>query len=208
MKSLFEIIPLIPLIMFYVYICNWYEELRPGIYWQFVQLFILGAIAFQGMAHMFALLSKGNISVLILLSVTVFLFFTLLSNFLLTYARLHYVYQFISNFAISRFIFEAVMLLIYGFGRCAPNEIQQLLYAISIRDEDYTHCIRMLVFNIVVYRVIAIYLLMGKVNPVENRRQRVERIVDYIGSLQPSKTPIPGMGSTSQQFRVKIAENV
>ena len=205
-KSICEIVPLIPIIMAYVYICNWYEEIHPGIYWNFVQLFILGALAFQGMAHICALLSKGNITNLIVLSVTMFLFFTLLSNFLLTYSRLHYIYQFISNFAVSRFIFEAVMLLIYGFNRCAPHEVQQLLYAMKIGDDDYYHCVTMLLVNIILYRVIAIYLLICKANPVENRRQRVARIVDYVQKLEPSKAPIPGLGQSvlPKQILIKL----
>lgn len=203
MKSFFEILPLIPIIMFYVYICNWYEDIRPGIYWNFVYIFLLGAIAFQGMGHVFAIFSNGNITVLIVLSTTVFFFFTLLSNFLLTYSRLHYIYQFISNFAISRFIFEAVMLLIYGFGRCSKNEIQQLLYTMTINDYDYYHCIVMLIFNIFFYRILAIYLLIWKANPVENRRQRMARIVDYMGNLEPARSLIPGLSSSQLDLSVK-----
>lgn len=204
MKSFFEIIPIIPIIMFYVYICNWYEPIRPGIYWNFVLIFLLGAIAFQGMAHIFALLSRGNITILILISLTVFLLFTLISNFLLSFSRLHYIWQFISNIAVSRFIFEAVMLLIYGFGRCASNEIQQLLYTMAINDSYYSHAIMMLIFNIVFYRVIAIYLLCCKGNPVDNRRQRVARISNYVEKLEPAKAHIPGIGGSKQIFTVKV----
>ena len=194
MKSLFELIPLIPVILVYVYIVNWYEEIRPGIYWQFVQLFLLGTLAFQSMAHMFALLSRGSTSILLFITVTTFMSFILLSNFLLAHARLHYIYQFVSNFAVSRFMFEAALLLVYGFGRCREGrEVNLLLYDNLLRDEDFTHCIRMLLLNIVLYKAVAMYLLIRSANPVENRRKRVARIEKYVETLKTAKIGVSAL---------------
>lgn len=159
-----------------MYLGNLYESIRPGIYWNIVFLFILATVAFQSMGQMFTLLSRGNISLLIITSVSVFLFFVLLSNFLLLNYRLPVFYQWLSNFAISRFIFEALILLQYGFGRCAEKEIQVTLYTMKIADDDFYHCILMLVFNMIIYRLVAFYLLYCKVNLGENRSKRLERI--------------------------------
>ena len=179
--------------------------MRPGIYWNLLSLFLLTVIAFQGMAHMFALLSRGNITIMIIQSITVFLFFVMLSNFMLLYPRLNYVYQLISNLAISRFIFEAVMLLVNGFGRCKPWESQGILLSMGLRDEDYTHCILMLIFNIILYRVISIYLLISKASPVENRRERVSKIDRFRQMLQPVRAFVPGLdGQSSNGLRIKL----
>ena len=172
MQSIMEIVPIIAVIIIYVYIGDLYEPIRPGIYLSFVYLFILATVAFQGMAHIFALSSNSNINILIIVSFTIFLIFSMLSNFMLTYNRLHYVYQFLSNFAISRFHYEAIILLLYGFNRCAPKEIQIILYSMSLVDDDYYNCVWMLLFNIVFYRTVAIVLLIRQANPFQDQRSR------------------------------------
>jgi len=169
-----------------------------------VGLLILGAIAFQGLSHIFALVANGNLNILIIISVTTFLISTVLSNFLLTYSRLHYVFQFMSNFAISRFIFEAIMLSIYGFGRCGPDEIQQLLYIMNLTDGDIFHCIQMLLFNILFYRIIALVLLIRRVNPVENRRKRAEKLTEHRKQLSVQKDHSPSFGVSSSQLTIHL----
>jgi len=79
----------------------------------------------------------------------------------------------------------------------------------ELQDADYYHALRMLVMQIVLYRVIAIYLMVSKVNPKENRRQRVQRIASY--QKQTSDTaekgfedPFPGLSASLQQFRIKL----
>ncbi len=175
-KSIFELLPLLPTILLYVYLGNIYEAVLPGIYWNIVLLFIITAVTFQSQGQIFAILSRGNISMILILSVSVFLFSVLLSNFLLLASRLSAFYLWLSNFAITRFIFEGFMLLQYGFGRCGANEIQVILYVMKLTDDDYYHCILMLLFNLVLYRCIAFYLFYSKFNPVENRRERLARI--------------------------------
>ena len=174
--------------MAYVYICNIYESVLPGTFWKLVLLLTLSGIGFQGMAHVFSLLSNGNITILTIISISVFILFCQISNFFLPLAQLHYIYQFIANFSISRFVFEAALLLQYGFGRCGPKQIQPILYTMSIDDGHFYYCIQMLLVNLVLYRGLAIYLLMVKSNPVQNRRQRVARLVGYQSGLKPGKS--------------------
>ncbi len=72
----------------------------------------------------------------------------------------------------------------------------------SLTDDDYAFCIAMLVGNLVLYRVVALWMLSSKVNPKENRRQRVERITGYVKALE--KPLSIGLSSSSQDLRLQI----
>ena len=86
------------------------------------------------------------------------------------------------------------MILQYGFGRCRPKEIQAILYSMSIEDADYYVAIRMLIFNLTLYRVIAICLLIWRVNPIENRQKRISRILgQFREKFEPNIGTIPGI---------------
>lgn len=179
MKSTIEIIPVPFLIMAYVRIVDIYSPILPGIYWPLVGVLTLGALATQGLGHVFSLLSDGNITRLTVLTISVFIFFCHISNFFIPLSGLHYVYQFASSFSVSRFVFEATLLLQYGFGRCGPKQLQLILYSMSIDTSHFYHCILMLVLNFFMYRLIAIYLLIKKANPSHNQRTRIARIEKY-----------------------------
>ena len=75
------------------------------------------------------------------------------------------------------------MLLQYGFGRCGPKEIQQLLYSMTLTDSDYPHIILMLILQIIFYRLLAIYILTARLNQIGNRKTRSQRIVRYRENL-------------------------
>src|SRR5699024_296842 len=98
---------------------------------------------------------------------------------------------------------EATLLLQYGFGRCRPKEIHAILYSFSLEDADYSRAIRMLLLNLVLFRLIAVWLLIWRANPIENRRKRVSRIGRYREKLQPEIAVFTGMESTLQQFRIR-----
>lgn len=188
MKSISESLPLIPIVMCHVYICNIYEDVKPGIYWQLVAMITLGGLAFQAIAHVFSLISNGNMPILTTVSVGMFLLFQMLNNFFISIARLHYVYRFIASFSISRFVFESAILLQYGFKRCRHKEIQQFLYLMKLEDVDLFHCIRMLVVNLIIYHLISIWMLVNKSNSMDNRRQRCERLETYQEKIIPSNS--------------------
>lgn len=188
--SLFDLAPLAPTLLIYVAIIgNWYEAVIPGIYWSFLLLFLLTSIAIQGLAHVFALLSRRSFTFLVLQTSTVILFFIMLSNFTIHIPRLPVVYQFVANFVPGRFLFDGVMLLQYGFGRCADGDIQLILFMMGLVDADYTTSLCMLTFNILFYRLLAIYLLLRQ----ETQRERSEKEA----RAQKSETK-----ATPQQFAI------
>lgn len=178
-RSLGDLLPMIPIVLLYVYIGNIYEPIRPGIFWHFFAILLLSLAVSQSVSHIMIVLSRQNVNVIIIILIGSFNVFLLWSNFFVKMARAHYVYQFISNFAFARFTLESIILLQYGFGRCAKKEIQPVLYLMDLEDEDYTTGILMLIFNLIVYRYIAFALLLRKMNPIENRQLRGKRLQAY-----------------------------
>ena len=101
---------------------------------------------------------------------------------------LHFIFQFLSNVSIDRFGLDASVLLQYGFGRCLPGEVQPLLVWMSLQDQDYPYAVIMMLFNLLLYRGLAFWLMVIKYNPKQNRRRRVLRIGTYLRNLpKPSK---------------------
>lgn len=180
MKSIFEIIPLIITNFVYVYIIDIYDPVvRESLYWPLFNLLTLASIGYIGLAHCCILLFRGSFMGQMLLLICIYVFLMILSNFLIPITKMHYIYQFLSHFGLSRYILELFTLLQYGFNRCQPREVQGVLYSMSITDADYYPDILMLVFNVILYRLFAIYLFIRRVNPIENRQKRISRISQY-----------------------------
>lgn len=118
------------------------------------------------MAHLIVLCTPDEqIAYLTLVFMIVYDCFLLLSNFFVNVHRLSIFYQIVSYFSISRWAFEAVLLLIYGFGRCKENvEVHPVLKWLQLEDDDYLTCILLLLLNCVVYRAISFCLLVLKTN--------------------------------------------
>lgn len=202
MKCVVESVTAIPIIWGHVYLCNIYEQVRPGIYWKLATLLTLSSFGFQGLAHIFCLVSNGNLTILSMLSAGMFLLQVLLGNLYVNLSRLHYLYRAQSNLSVCRHVFEAALLLQYGFHRCAHKQVQKFLYFLELQEQDLARCVYMLLFNLLMYRLIALSLLVAKSNPVQNRRQRSERIVTFQRDLQTNKAIVAGL-SCDHRFRIK-----
>lgn len=202
MRAIFEIVPLLPLICIYVYICNIYESVQAGIYWHLVLVLMLSIIATQAMAYIFFIICNLNLIIAMVTGIGTYLTLLLLSNLFINLKHLHYFYQLISLISLPRFTLESLFLLEYGFGRCSPRQIQPVLYWMNLTDDDYFFCIAMLIGNLILYKVVALWMLIEKVNPKENRRQRVERITSYVESLE--KPLNIGLSSSSQDLRLQM----
>lgn len=169
-------------------------------------MLLLSTIALQGMAHSFAIISEQNIYLQIILSSSVVLLFVLLGNLYIPFYKLHYIYQYVANFSVVRYCYEAMMILQYGFGRCGPKEIQATLHMMQINDDHFYTCIVMIIFNLVLNRVIAIGLLVYKSNPANNEHSHREIIKARAEKLNPQHAIIAGL-SCSQEFRIKSGYN-
>ena len=179
-KSISEILPMIPVIFLYVAIIDIYSNSshHNSIYWHLVLLFTLSTLGFQGLAHIFGILLNDQTLLLMISSSGVFVFQIMLGNFFISLQRLHYVYRFLANGSMARFSFESLILLQYGFGRCTEREIQPFLYLMQINDDHYQRCLLMMVINIVVTRVVAIWLITQRSKSRDGNKQR-KRVLDF-----------------------------
>ena len=201
MKSITEIVPAFITILGYCYIVDIYDfhnqqddQILPiTIYWPMVLLYSVTVIATHGLAHSVCLITlfiaENGFSnsytqlILTVLSGCIFLTAIIVCNFFIPLARMHYIYQLLGIISPIRYMFEALLVLIYDFGRCGKHEIQPVLYEMSIGDNSdgsyFYHAILILILNIIFYHTVAIILLIKRVNPVENRRKKINQILTF-----------------------------
>lgn len=183
-KCLLEFLVIFPLLLLYVHICDIYSAVHgPAIYWHLLLIITLTVTAAQALSHMFILFSRQSYAICAIICLTVFELFLLLSNFFISLHRLHYFYQFLSNLNTARFALEASLLLQFGFGRCGAGQLQPVLYWMNLTDDHYSHCIQMLFFHIVFYRLAAFSLLKWKVGGRQCRPERSKQIEDYLRNV-------------------------
>lgn len=182
-KFIYETIPLIPIVMVYVYIVDIYDNVPINnhfYYWQ-VWIFILSLISFQAISHIVSIITNGHFIMMILTLAFFIVSFMILSNMFNPISTMNYFLKSISNLSVLRFFNQATLWLIYGGSRCKENEIQTILYQLKIPNttENFFRSIIMLILLAILYHTIALALLILKANPKANRRRRVERIQRY-----------------------------
>ena len=213
MKMLIEFLPLIPALTIFTYLIDIYEPIHPGMFYWLLFYSLMGALAAQAFGHLVAIISLGKFVALIISIPAIEVISLLISNMGTPIRRLHYIFQFLSNFAPTRFTIEAILLLQYGFDRCRRKEVQKILLKFKMEENEHEfhgtffyYTIIMLIFNIIIYRVIALLLLLAKTNRYENRRSRAMRIADSHQKLKPVNVIIPGLQChhemTIKQFKV------
>lgn len=173
-KTVTEIVPATILLPLYVYFCDIYSEhLKQSIFWPLLGTFALAVFAAQGLAHIIVLLAPQSLSSVILLNMIAFVGSFLLSNVPVTLNRMHYLYQLVADLSFSRFSNEASFLLEYGFGRCGEGQIQALLTWMDLAEDDHYRFYRSwlaLLANGLLYRVVAVWLLVQFANPKRGRK--------------------------------------
>ncbi|OTF75975.1 hypothetical protein BLA29_009560 [Euroglyphus maynei] len=162
--------------------------------------FIINCLVAQALGHLIAILTMGDFIALAIMMPGVEVLTLLLSNVATPIRRLHYIFQFLANFAPIRFGLEAILLLQYGFDRCGRKEVQKILLKLKMEDDEHEHhetyflsTIIMLIINLIIYRLLAIILLLIKTNRYENRRKRALRIENSNQNLKPLNIIIPGL---------------
>ncbi|OTF73500.1 hypothetical protein BLA29_005304, partial [Euroglyphus maynei] len=200
MKIWVELLPQIPIFLIYAYLIDIYEPVRSGIYFSIAFYIILGATAVQSVGHLLSIVTLGEFVALVISIPGIEAIFLMVSNLGTPVKRLHYILQFISNFAPTRFGIEAMFLLQYGFDRCRPKEVQKILFKLKMENDEHEHhtsfllyTFIMLIFNLLFYRLISLLLLVIKSNHYDHRRKRAQKIANFHKNLQPSNVIIPGL---------------
>ncbi|KAH7637519.1 abc transporter-like protein 17 [Dermatophagoides farinae] len=204
-KAISDWMLMIPSIIIYPFIVDIYSSVRPYVPYYMIIITILPVIAFQGASYILSILFGRNplnlyISLPILSLLSVFCAMS-------PHALSHLAFKLLATFNLFRYQNEAILLLIFGFGRCNDREIQIILYEFGYRHDDYFYyCILMTAVNALLYQTMAITLFCIRHNPFENRRKRIARI-EYLNQRKlPSKVIFPGLGCSNDCFTIKTIQ--
>lgn len=157
MKTITDILPLVVPIAGFVYIIDIYH--RSGFYWHLLLNLLLSVLVSQASFHVFLIIFDeilGCICIEVLYLVNV-----LLSNVALPVAEVP-VLDFLSQGTLLRHSFEAIMLRLYGFGRCGEREIQPLLIYMKLNEADYWNKLLVMLANFTFWKFLTLYILMRK----------------------------------------------
>lgn len=184
-QSMAGVTLILPSIFAFVAIVDIYEPVLEFFFYpHLVLLTFLGVLATTAQGHALSILSCKSMPLQTVLIIGYTFFSLLIGNFVVPVEDMHYFWRGLANFSAPRYLFEALIALQYGYGRC-PNkgEVSSILYGMSINKEDaqsvYGHSLRMLAFNAILFRLLALWLFVRQANPTQNRKCRVDRIEAY-----------------------------
>ncbi|OTF81654.1 hypothetical protein BLA29_003134, partial [Euroglyphus maynei] len=128
-RIIIEWIQIMAVLAIFDYIIDIYEPIQSGMYfWQWF-FHSMATISMQGAGYLLTIMAnKDDFKTLAILLVGLGISNALLSNGGTPIRQLHYFYQFLSNISPLRFAIEALLLRLYGFGRCLPRQTPALLY--------------------------------------------------------------------------------
>ena len=190
-----------PLIVLYPIVTDIYYPVRSDVWYYMIILTILPMIAVQGASYIISIVFGRN-PLNLYISIPCVMLISIIS-ILTPHSLSHFAFKLITTFNLFRYQSEAMLFLVYGFGRCGHREIQVVLYRIGlIHDERYYYVIIMTAVNAILFQSIAILLFCLYNNPFQDRRKRVKRI-EYLNQRQlPSKVIIPGL-TCSNDFVIR-----
>jgi len=93
------------------------------------------------------------------------------------------------------------MILFYGFDRCSDRELSSIIYLLEIEDDTFYYNARMLIFQFILLRSLALMALLFEANPFRKQKKANEQRMIAYKNLQPSKELISGLSS---QLELKI----
>ncbi|KPM03255.1 ABC transporter sub-family G-like protein 5 [Sarcoptes scabiei] len=182
MKFFYETLPMIPILIGFVYIVDFYSQTTPNnFYWWHVLLMILLTIGYQGISHLIVLISNRIFILMMILTASHIFFFLMLTGLFSEIDQMNFIFRFLSNFSMLRFVIQAGLYLIYGDQRCRPDEIQTILYQFRIPNvpQHLHECIMMLVALAFFFHFLALMALILKTSPIINRLKREEKVQKF-----------------------------
>lgn len=195
---------------FYTYLVDIFSAYRPGTFSKLLTILVVNAFASHGPGHLFAIINRKSIVLIALFDLCFFLFGALLSNFFLPISSMHYIFQLLSWAFVPRFGVAAFIVGIYGQGRCGERELARFLYLYDLKDEDWALSFQVFALQTIFYHIVAFVALTYVVNPIGNRRERVDRIEHYQEQLKASgkmSTLISsGCFAPANEFHIRLVE--
>ena len=161
-KSIEELIPTVITTFLYVYIIDIYEE--KSIFMFYLLFLTIGILCLQSVGHIIGIIFNENQKIAVLSSVALYLMFFLLTNYFVPIKELHYSLQWLSNLSTFKSLFECILILFYGFSRCSGNEFSTVMFVFGFNDNQFYVNLRILLIKLIVFRVLALLVLLIKVH--------------------------------------------
>ncbi|XP_054157346.1 uncharacterized protein LOC128955701 [Oppia nitens] len=161
-KCIEELIPTIITLFLYIYIIDIYEGTRIFVF--YLYFLTIGILCIQSFGHLIGIIFSDNQKIAVLFSVALYLLLFLLSNYFVPINELHYAIQWFSNLSTFKLLFECILILFYGFNRCSGNEFSSVMFVFGFQDQQFYSNIKILVCKLIVLRVLALIVLLIKVN--------------------------------------------
>lgn len=129
---------------------------------------ILCCINTQGMAYIWSISASRNLKVALCLAVGGYLSVVLFSGFFTPVADMNHILQLISYGSYIKMAFETQILAVYGLDRCdeTQHKWSAILYQLKMK-ENIDWQIKMLVFLAIIWRIIALIILIIKTNDLK-----------------------------------------
>ena len=142
----------------------------------------------QSIGHIIGIIFNENLKIAVLCSVNLYLMLFLLSNYFVPIKDLHYFIQWFTNLSTVKLLYECILILFYGFDRCSSSELSSAMIVFSLEDNNFYTNTKILIFQLLLFRSLALIALIIKVNPLFNTKNVNE--LEY-NSLKQPKTLIP-----------------
>lgn len=161
-KSIVDIVPLLPPLAIFVYIVNIYVD-RPRLYGHLFLILLLSILIAQATFYVFLLLCRCKVIIACIVLDVFYLVNVLLCNVFIP-LKGRPLMQLLSNLTLFRHTLEGLILRVYGFARCGEREVQPILEFMELTDADYPVILFKLLINLIFWKGLALYLLVKKVN--------------------------------------------
>jgi len=171
-KTIVESIPTIINSFCYTFIIyymsgQFLEDLR---FYKFLWITTVNFLCTQSLGSCCGIIFYKNHRLAIYSSITLFLSLTFYNNFTIPTKELFPIAKVMSDFAYPKFVFNSILITIYGFGRCPPGQTSLVLYQYDINDDQiFWDSSKYLIYSLIFFKSSEIILLMIKANRVSLR---------------------------------------
>jgi hypothetical protein len=156
----------------------------------------IGILCVQSLGHLIGIILCDNAKIAVFVSVNVFVFLLQFANFIIPIKKLHYTLQWLSSLSTHKLIFESMIILLYGFDRCADRQFSGILYVFGVDDNDFFINAWILIFQFIFLRSLALIALIVKTNSFVKK-------IDYL-LVETLESPNGNISGLSSHYEFKI----
>lgn len=170
-------IPSIITLIIFCWFINFYDSKL--IYFGYLYFFLLSVLCSQSLGHISGIIFNNDQKIALLFSITLLMITIILGNSIIPIKEFHYSLQWLSELSYHKLSFESILIMIYGFDRCASDEFSTILYGFDIEDKKFWPNVRKLFVIFIVLKFISLIALILKTNSVTKRSKVNETQISF-----------------------------